>query len=67
MTLNRQAVKEHLEQAKAQRKTINLLDRDMRAINKLLISYYRRMLDLDEIGEIDEYTLRMLPREYVND
>ena len=67
MTLNRHAVNEHLAQAKAQRKTISPFDRNARIINKLLISYYRRTLDLDEIGEIDDYTLRTLPKEYVND
>lgn len=67
MTLNRQAINEHLAQAKAQRKTISPLDHDARTVNRLLISYYQRTLDLDEIGEIDEYTLRTLPKEYVND
>jgi hypothetical protein len=67
MTLNRQAIREHLEQARTQRKTISPLDHDAWTINRLLISYYQRTLDLDEIGEIDEYTLRTLPKEYVND
>lgn len=67
MTLNRQAIKEHMTQAKAQRKTISPFDRNARTISKLLISYYQRMLALDDIGEIDEYTLRLLPKEYVND
>ena len=67
MTLNRQAIKEHLAQAKARRKTISPLDHDAQTINRLLISYYQRTLDLDEIGEIDDYTLRLLPKEYVND
>lgn len=67
MTLNRNAIMDRLAQAKAQRKTISPFDRDMRTVNRLLISYYQRMLDLDDVGEIDEYTLRMLPKEYVND
>lgn len=67
MTLNRQAIMEHLAQAKAQRKTLSPFDHDARTINKLLISYYQRALDLDDVGEIDEYTLRTLPKEYVND